>query len=128
MLTFHLCNTTWLGFIGTMTTMVTLGRYYALSYGASRFLALYGFGVAGSATATLLSLRHNSNATTSGGWGVASAFITFNLMKNPHWFRSFKYSNPLLLLTVMTLAALYFDNKSMVGGMTAGYLALLAAV
>ena len=83
LLTFHLCPTTWLGFLGTVGTMATLGRYHAMSFGIQRFMILYGLGVVGSATATMLSLRSDASITASGGWGAASAFIAFNLMKNP---------------------------------------------
>ena len=112
--------------IGSTATLATLGRYHARAFGVNKFAMVYGAGVVGAAASTVLNLRTDSGAAKSGGLGPASALIAYNLFKNPAWFRNFKYSSPALMFGLLILFALYQDDKAMVGGISAGYLALFA--
>ena len=89
---------------------------------------MYGLATFGAAAATTLTLRHDSSAAKSGGLGSAAGLIAYSLFKNPAWFRNFRYSSPALSFGLLILFALYLDDKSMLGGISAGYLALFAAL
>ena len=128
LLTFHFCPTTWLHFLASTFAIATVGRYHAIKFGSTRFATVFGVSALGAATGSAISIRNDASAATAGGWGAASGLLAYHIMKHPDWFRNYRFATPALMFTALMLFALYRDDKAMLGGMTGGYLALLACL
>jgi hypothetical protein len=58
---------------------------------------------------------------------LSTSLITYNIFSNPKWFTFLKIS-PAILLPALVLYGAYENDKACIGGIAAGYLALLLAL
>ena len=90
-------------------------------------MTIFGLSAAVATVLGVATVRSDASQQISGGMGVTAGLVTYNLFKNPEWF---KYGRmPVWFwLAALGLYGTYQGDKAAVGGMAGGYLAVLAAL
>lgn len=57
---------------------------------------------------------------------ISAGLITFNALRNPTWFKI--VARPMPLLALLILYSAFYNDRAAFGGISAGYLAFLAAL
>ena len=86
-------------------------------------MALLGLSALTASVLGVIDVRSNPRQVIAGSMAASAGLITYNLFQNAHWFR-FTKLNPFMILALMTLYGVYWNDKAAIGGMAGGYLAL----
>ena len=125
--TFHLCNTDAvqcalnLGILGTVGTQICRAR------GASAFTQILGLGALGASLAVALDARGNAEQVQAGSLGLSATMLTYAAFAQPKYFALNRY-HPATLVAGALLYGMMYNDKAVVGGISAGYLAFLLAL
>ncbi len=95
--------------------------------GTSNFLRLLAVGAAGSALFAGLDVRHNEKQVQAGGLGLSAALLTYTAFYAPGYLSLLRIS-PMTIVGSTLLYSLYTNDKSVLGGLSAGYVAFLLAL
>ena len=101
----------------------TIGHYHAKRYGCCGLMKVLGLGALTASVLGTMDVRSNPRQVIAGGMAGSASLITYNIFQNGHWFR-FTKMNPYLILALLTMYGVYWDDKAAIGGMAGGYLAL----
>ncbi len=104
--------------------MYTVGNWHAKRFGCMHLTQVAG---ASAVIATALGVYHvynNNEQTIAGSNAISAGLITYNIFKNPQWFKLLRVP-PMLWLVALTAYASFGNDKAAVGGIAGGYLAFL---
>ena len=125
--TFHLCHTDPVPLAFNMVALGTMGAYHVKKAGAHSFLRLFGLGCAAATLAVAIDARSNSNQTQTGHLGASAALLAHTCLRYPQFFALYKMT-PLFICAGALGYGIYYDDKAIVAGLTAGYAAILMAL
>ena len=125
--TFHLCHTDPVPLAFNMAALGTLGAYHVKKAGAHSFLRLFGLGCAAATLAVAIDARSNPNQTQNGHLGASAALLAHTCFKYPQFFALYKMT-PMFICAAALGYGIYYDDKAIVAGLTAGYAAILMAL
>ena len=125
--TFHLCHTDPVPLAFNMAALGTLGAYHVKKAGAHSFLRLFGLGCAAATLAVAIDARSNPNQTQNGHLGASAALLAHTCFKHPQFFALYKMT-PMFICAAALGYGIYYDDKAIVAGLTAGYAAILMAL
>lgn len=125
--TFHLCHTNVVPLAANMVALGTLGAFHVKAAGANSFLRIFGLGCIAASLAVAIDARSNPNQTQNGHLGASAALLAHTCFKNPHFFALNRFA-PLTIAAGALAYGIYFDDKAIVAGLTAGYAAVLMAL
>ena len=80
-----------------------------------------------SALSAAIEVRNNQEKSYVGGLGVSAGLLTYAAFLNPGYFRFIKLS-PITILAASLLYGFYNEDRSVLGGVSAGYAAFLLAL
>ena len=121
---YHFSHTSLLQFLFTSTVFYTIGNYHVAAYGCASFMRLFGASAIGGSLLTGLALKSGrTDIYQAGAMAPAAGLITYNVFRNPGWFKFFL--RPLPLLAALTLYGAFYNDRAAIGGVGAGYLAFL---
>ena len=124
---FHFSHTNLLQFLFTSTVFYTVGNYHVAAYGATHFFTLFGISAIGGTALTGLGLKSGqTDIYQAGAMAPAAGLITYNVFRNPGWFKMFLRPVP-LLAAIAFYGALYNDRAAL-GGLGASYLAFIFGI
>ena len=109
------------------TVLWTIGNYHVKKYGCGRFAYLLGLSCLAGSALGLYEVRYNARKVISGSMAFSASLITYNVFANPHWFTILRI-HPAFWLGGLALYGAYENDKACIGGIAAGYLALLLAL
>ena len=125
--TFNLCHTSPVPLAINLGLLGTLGSHIYRVQGASAFLSIFGAGCAAASLAVALDARSNPQQVQAGSLGASSALLAYGAFKNPAYFRLMRLS-PVSFVAAALAYGVYYDDKAVVAGLTAGYGAFLLAL
>ena len=125
--TFHLCHTDPVPLAANMVALGTLGAYHVKKAGANSFLRIFGLGCAAASLAVAIDARYNPNQTQNGHLGASAALLAHTCFRSPQYFALYK-APPMLMCAGVLAYGIYYDDKAIVAGLTAGYAAILMAL
>jgi len=107
--------------------MATVGSTLAANHGSARFLRLLGVCAAGSALAAAVDMRSNPLQTQAGGLGMTAGLLTYTAFHSSGRLAILRL-HPMAVLSFTLLFAFANNDKAVLGGTSAGYLAFLLAL
>ena len=125
--TFHLCHTSAWPLAVNLAALSTLGSFIARTQGVNSFVRLFGMGCAGASLAVAMDARSNDKQVQAGSMGASSAMLAYTVFKHPGFFALMKFQ-PISLVALALTYGIYMDDKAIVGGLSAGYLAFFLAL
>ena len=121
---FHFSHTSLLQFLFTSSIFYTVGNYHIAAYGCGSFLSLFGASALGGSILTGIGLKSGrTDIYQAGAMAPAAGLITYNVFRNPSWFKMFL--RPVPLLFALSLYGAFYNDRAALGGIGAGYLAFL---
>ena len=124
---YHFSHTSLLQFLFTSGVFYTVGNYHVAAYGCSHFLTLFGASALGGSLLTGLGLKSGrTDIYQAGAMAPAAGLIAYNVFRNPGWFKVFL--RPVPLLAVLALYGAFYNDRSAIGGIGAGYLAFVFGI
>lgn len=87
-----------------------------------------GLAAAGSSLFAAADMRHDSTKSYSGGLGLSAGLTTYAAFRHPEALRVLSRLSPITLVGLSVAYGLYCEDKSVIGGVSAGYLAFLLAL
>ena len=125
----HAGHTSVFALLFNSAVLWTVGNSHAVKYGCARFVTVFGAGCAAASLLAAASVYQNGGPGIAGGLAGSSALITYNLFANPQWFNYVKYAHhPMVLLGLLTLYGVYYNDKAIIGGVAGGYAAMSLAL
>ena len=128
--TFHGVHTSVMPLLVNCGALATLGMYHYKTLGQLSFLRLFGLGCAFSSLAVMASRAVHPDQRYAGHIGASAALLSYHAFRQS--MGAFKFiPYPLNILSPMALVgstllyALYCEDKAVIGGLGAGYLAFL---
>lgn len=106
----------------------TLGASLLKTRGCAGFMLVAGVSAAGSALFAAADMRHDSTKSYTGGLGMSAGLVTYAAFRHPETLRVLCRLSPLTLVGLSVAYGLYCEDKSVIGGVSAGYLAFLMAL
>ena len=125
--TFHFCHTSAMPLLVNLAALSTLGTYIAKAQGTASFMRIFGLGCAGASLAVATDARSNNKQVQAGSMGASSAMLTYGAFKYPQYFALLKFQ-PISFVALALAYGIYVEDKAVVGGIGAGYLAILMAL
>ena len=123
----HFTHTNLLQFLFTSAAFYTIGNYHVAAYGAQHFMTLFGASALGGSLLTLIGFKTGSfDSHQAGAMAPAAGLITYNIFRNPGWFKAFL--RPVPLLFALALYGAFWGDRCTFGGMSVGYLAFLFGI
>ena len=128
--TFHALHTSPVPLLVNCGLLATLGAYHCSTYGRASFLRLFGVGCGAASLAVLLSARNDVNQTYAGHLGASAALLSYHAFKSTSAFRLIPWwcRSPVGLVGLAMMYGLVYDDRAVLAGISAGYLAFLAAL
>ena len=127
LLYFHFAHTNLFQFLFTSGVFYTIGNYHMAAYGCVSFLKIFAASAIGGSVLTAIGLR--TGVTTdaqAGAMAPAAGLITYNVFRNPGWFKLFL--RPVPLIAALALYGAFYGDRAAIGGMSLGYLAFLFGI
>ena len=125
--TFHFCHTSVWPLLVNLGALSTLGTYIAKTQGTASFVRLFGLGCAGASLAVAVDARSNAKQVQAGSLGASPAMLAYGAFKYPQYFALLKFQ-PVTFVALALTYGIYMEDKAVVGGIGAGYLAFLMAL
>ena len=125
--TFHLCHTSPWALALNLGVLGSLGAYQCKTFGAGSFIRVFGLGCALASVAVASDAMTNPQQVQAGSLGASAALLSYTCFRNPAYFGLIRVQ-PLTLTALALAYAIYFDDKAVVGGLTAGYAAFFLAL
>ena len=123
----HFTHTNFFQLLFTSTVFYTIGNYHIGAYGAQHFIRLFAASAIGGSLLTLAGLKSGSlTSHQAGSMAPAAGLITYNIFRNPGWFKAFL--RPVPLLFALALYGAFWGDRCTFGGMSVGYLAFLFGI
>ena len=124
---FHFSHTALLQFLFTSAAFYTIGNYHVAAYGCTHFATLFGVTALGGSLLTGIGLKSGrTDIYQAGAMAPAAGLITYNVFRNPGWFKVFL--RPLPLLTFLALYGAFYNDRAAIGGIGAGFLAFALGI
>ena len=127
LLTYHFFHKNIVPLAFNTAVLLTVGSSLCLSHGNARFLRLVGMGALTSSLFAAVNIYGDATATQAGGLGISASLITYASFAYPGKLAALRLA-PGLWAPVFLSYALYNNDKSVLGGALAGYVAFLAAL
>ena len=125
--TFHFCHTSPLPLLVNLGALGTLGTHVFRTAGAGAFTSVFGLGCAAATLAVAMDARSNSKQVQAGSLGASSALLAYSAFRHPSVFFVMRMQ-PLTYVAAALAYGIYYDDKAVIGGLGAGYLAFLMAL
>ena len=127
LLFFHFAHNSIVPLLFNVGVLASVGGYHVATHGCNHFAKIFGIGAAGAALFAGFDMRRNPNQRQAGGLGASAGLLTYHIFRNPSVLY-FTRVSPLSILALFAFYGVYADDKAVLGGLGAGYLAFLAAL
>ena len=125
--TFHLCHTDAMMCALNLGILGTVGSYVCRARGANTFTQILGLGALGASLAVAVDARGNASQVQAGSLGLSAAMLTYACFAQPQYFAVARF-HPFTFVGGALLYGMLYNDKAVVGGASAGYIAFLLAL
>ena len=120
----HFSHTSPINFAANFAALYTVGHWHAKTFGCSHFAQVAGLSAAVASLWGLYHVRNNNGQVIAGSSAMSTGLVTYNLMKNPHWFTTMRLHPGVWLFAFLTYGSFNQDVAAL-AGVAGGFLATL---